>query len=128
MVVVSDLPAGERVPQSVVPRGDQLAGLFCSHRCRYIEPNIILAWLVCRTYSGGCNEHKTMIYNRRVIACFLDCTTNICYFACSIKRLFTLLDLCVSSLRRGHAILLCTVPSVTDDPRRESYSISYNTI
>ena len=30
-------------------------------------------------------------------------------FGCS-KKLFTLLDLCVSSLRRGHANLLCIVP------------------
>ena len=37
-----------------------------------------------------------------------------------VTKLFTLLDLCVSSLRRGHAILLCIVPSLTDDPRRES--------
>ena len=35
-------------------------------------------------------------------------------------KLFTLLDLCVSSLRRGHANLLCIVPTLTDDPRRES--------
>ena len=34
--------------------------------------------------------------------------------------LFRLLDLCVSSLRRGHANLLCIVPILTDDPRRES--------
>ena len=34
--------------------------------------------------------------------------------------LFTFLDLCVSSLRRGHANFLCIVPSLTDDPRRES--------
>ena len=34
--------------------------------------------------------------------------------------MITLLDLCVSSLRRGHANLLCIVPSLTDDPRRES--------
>ena len=27
---------------------------------------------------------------------------------------------CVSSLRRGHANLLCIVPILTDDPRRES--------
>ena len=45
--------------------------------------------------------------------------------------LFTLLDLCVSSLRRGHATLLCIVPILTDDPRRESISctifmIAYN--
>ena len=39
---------------------------------------------------------------------------------CGIKKLFTLLDLCVSSLRRGHANLLCIVPILTDDPRRES--------
>ena len=36
------------------------------------------------------------------------------------KEMFTLLDLCVSSLRRGHANLLCIVPILTDDPRRES--------
>ena len=34
--------------------------------------------------------------------------------------MFTLFDLCVSSLRRGHANLLCIVPFLTDDPRRES--------
>ena len=36
------------------------------------------------------------------------------------KQMFTLLDLCVSSLRRGHVNLLCIVPILTDDPRRES--------
>ena len=39
---------------------------------------------------------------------------------CTRKHMFTLLALCVSSLRRGHANLLCIVPSLTDDPRRES--------
>ena len=39
------------------------------------------------------------------------------------KKLCTLLDLCVSSLRRGHANLLCIVPSLTDGPRRESNEI-----
>ena len=34
------------------------------------------------------------------------------------KKLVTLLDLCVSSLRRGHANLLCIVPILSDDPRR----------
>ena len=37
-----------------------------------------------------------------------------------IKQVFTLLDLRASSLRRGHANLLCIVPTFTDDPRRES--------
>ena len=40
--------------------------------------------------------------------------------------MFTLLDLCVSSLRRGHANLLCIVPILTDDPRRESNMTEYN--
>ena len=34
--------------------------------------------------------------------------------------LFILLELCVLSLRRGHANLLYIVPNLTDDPRRES--------
>ena len=34
--------------------------------------------------------------------------------------LFTLLDLCVSSLRRGHANLLCIAQILTDDPLRSS--------
>ena len=43
------------------------------------------------------------------------------------KKLGALLDLCVSSLRRGHANLLCIVPILSDDPRRESgkWCISY---
>ena len=41
------------------------------------------------------------------------------------KKLFTLLDLCVSSLRRGHANLLCIVPILTDDPRRESKQVCF---
>ncbi len=36
------------------------------------------------------------------------------------KKLGTLPDLCVSSLRRGHANLLCIVPILSDVPRRES--------
>ena len=36
--------------------------------------------------------------------------------------LFSLLDLRMLSLRRGHANLLCIVPMLTDDPRRESGS------
>ena len=39
------------------------------------------------------------------------------YFNIEIS-LRSLLDLCVSSLRWGHASLLCVVPMLTDDPRR----------
>ena len=35
------------------------------------------------------------------------------------KKLVTLLDLCVSSLRRGHANLLCIVPILTDEPQEK---------
>ena len=35
-------------------------------------------------------------------------------------RLATRLDLCVPSLQKGHANLLCIAPSSMDDPRRES--------
>jgi hypothetical protein len=59
-----------------------------------------------------------------VVACF--CFLLLAY-GCAIsqplqkrKKFDTLLDLCVSSLRRGHANLLCIVPILTDDPRRES--------
>ena len=34
------------------------------------------------------------------------------------KNCDTLLDVSVSSLRRGHANLLCIVPILADDPRR----------
>ena len=36
------------------------------------------------------------------------------------EKFGTLLDLCVSSLRRGHANLLCIVPILSDDLRRGS--------
>ena len=36
------------------------------------------------------------------------------------KKFDTILDFCVSSLRRGHANLLCIVPILTDDSRRRS--------
>ena len=35
-------------------------------------------------------------------------------------------NLCVSSLRRGHANLLCIVPILSDDPRRESGMVRKN--
>ena len=35
----------------------------------------------------------------------------------------TILDMCMSSLRRGHANILCIVPILTDDPRRESREV-----
>ena len=42
-----------------------------------------------------------------------------------VRKCDTLLDLCVASLRRGHANLLCVVPILTDDPRRESNRVYF---
>ena len=53
---------------------------------------------------------------REVIKGTIDC--------CVKKKLGTLLDLCVSSLRRGHTNLLCIVPILTDVPMRESEKLS----
>ena len=39
---------------------------------------------------------------------------------CQLQELLNIIELCVSSLRRGHANIICIVPSLTDDPRRES--------
>ena len=39
-----------------------------------------------------------------------------------------LLDLCVSSLRRGHANLLCIVPILTDAPPKGSPEYKYSDI
>ena len=36
--------------------------------------------------------------------------------------LFTLLDVRVSSLHRGHANIICIVPILADDPRRKSFT------
>ena len=44
------------------------------------------------------------------------------------KNLVTLLDLCVSSLRRGHANLLCIVPILSDDLRGESNYFGFRDI
>ena len=41
-----------------------------------------------------------------------------------LENVLILLDLFMSSLRRGHANLLCIVQILTDDPRRESKFIS----
>ena len=40
-----------------------------------------------------------------------------------LNKLIALLDVCVSSLRRGRANLPCIVPILTDDPRRESRGV-----
>ena len=52
---------------------------------------------------------------------FLQVTSNPCLFLQT--KMFTLLDLCVSSLRRGHANILCIVPSLTDDPRKGIHAL-----
>ena len=47
------------------------------------------------------------------------------YIHIYIIDLFTLLDLCVSSLHRDHVNLLCIVPILLGDPRRESNDVEH---
>lgn len=55
--------------------------------------------------------------------CVCSCTWMRVYsMCCADHKSAILLDLCVSSLRRGHANLLCIVPIFTDDHRSGSYS------
>ena len=62
---------------------------------------------------------------RTIIMCHCLNMIIMCHVSCDFEQLFTLLDVCVSSLRRGHANILCIVPMLTDDPRRESREYDY---
>ena len=74
---------------------------------------------VCINYALIMNIVNTMCAINK-----LDIVTINCYVRYKIhvhyQTLFTLLDVCVSSLRRGHAILLCIAPSLMDDPPTEN--------
>ena len=76
-----------------------------------------------RSFCAACAAHL-----RSEKGCtHLSCTSPPCVRGaqCGERKKFgTLLDLCVSSLRRGHANLLCIVPIFADDPRRVSVSSS----
>ena len=50
-----------------------------------------------------------------------SCVRRTCRTLHECNKSAILLDLCVSSLRRGHANLLCIVPIFTDDHRSGSY-------
>ena len=63
-----------------------------------------------------------------VSICACHCCAGAAMLAHCAKKLFTLLDLCVSSLRRGHANLLCIVPILTDDPFRGSIIYLLNSV
>ena len=60
---------------------------------------------------------------QRIITRVIRCHTALCYSIPVCLNVITLFDVCVSSLRRGHADLLCIIPIVTDDPRGESIFI-----
>ena len=74
----------------------------------------------------GSNPRRTSSYSLQTVYATSGTSMEKGIAACArlsmevAKKLVTLLDLCVSSLRRGHANLLCIVPILTDDPRRES--------
>ena len=64
--------------------------------------------------------HNTYIYIYTHILIYIYIHICIHINKCSWLKLFTLLDLRASSLRRGRANILCIFPIWTDDPRRES--------
>ena len=77
-----------------------------------VQPHTIAASYPERGYETGCETGRKRVREGMNQACKT--------YPRATGELVTLLDLCVSSLRRGHANLLCTVPISTDDPRRES--------
>ena len=72
--------------------------------------------IVAKTKDGVAGERVSDAIERSSLATWPPSKSSL---RCDAKN-DTLLDLCVSSLRRGHANLLCIVPILTDDPRRES--------
>ena len=73
--------------------------------------------------SGGAahsHECRSPHHSKSLITSPYNTNILLPWYGTQQKKMFTLLDLCVSSLRRGHANLLCIVPILSDDPRRES--------
>lgn len=84
----------------------------------WLESTLGCSILLLLLVEPGCREKRSLssrfVVKRRTCCLVAQCGHAHC------KKLGTLLDLCVSSLRRGHANLLCIVPILSDDPRRES--------
>ena len=68
------------------------------------------------------NNYMSMIYTHCFVGLSLLYNTLAMHAVNVIKLLFALLDVCVSSLCRGHANMICIVPMLTDDPRGKSLS------
>ena len=69
----------------------------------------------CISYGAAFGEKATTALSVG-LACLLACMAS--------EKLGTLLDLCMSSLRKNHANLLCIVPILSDDPRGVSVGLS----
>ena len=84
--------------------------------------------MVLATVFGDCMDHSHDSYPRLLTALNFQprptFEANRVESGSGFLKLFTLLDLCVSSLRSGHANLLCIAPISTDDPRRESEKVA----
>ena len=94
----------------------------CTRRGQQLGIHIlVVAYRSTAHYSIKAQQNRCLVRwasQAQRIGTFDSCETQFAWMV--FKKLFTLLDLCVSSLRRGHANLLCIVPILTDDPRRES--------
>ena len=111
------------------PHGWEVSGLWYSYPCPYqkrfyklhtvpicsknmvYKPSRAWAWVWMSQPSKGLR----CCFGRRPAAAPAFASVHI--------TLLTLLDVCESSLRRGHADLLCIVPIWKNDPRRESASV-----
>ena len=105
------------------PRGLDHHPLDMFHAWSY---GVTVSTLDSESSDRGSNPRRTSSYSLQTVYATSGTSMEKGIAACArlsmevAKKLVTLLDLCVSSLRRGHANLLCIVPILTDDPRRES--------
>ena len=122
------------LPFSAAEPSEAHGGANRGNGCIYIYIYIYICMYIIYMYIIYIYIHIMMFCEYKSAACAVVCvgfplSADICFRKYTVTQgsdidvLFTPLDLCVSSLRRGHANLLCIVPILADDPRRESPGI-----
>ena len=84
---------------------------------RYLHLKKLLNLFFCSSFAPG-RAACAVGFHDDPGSCTRSCLP--CAGTIKKKNFDTILDFCVSSLRRGHANLLCIVPILTDDLRRGS--------
>ena len=106
---------------ALAPNNASLSGLLggmkglALEECTRRDPTqfhiLVVAYRSTAHYSIKAQQNRCLVRwasQAQRIGTFDSCETQFAWMV--FKKLFTLLDLCVSSLRRGHANLLCIVP------------------